>query len=444
MHKKLITLSTLTAISMLTLSACSSTATTSTSANGTQAPNATNAAKSTAAASGKKVKITYWTPFSGGDGDYMNAMVKKFNEESTDIVVEQDPSKADDYYTKLQTALAADQAPDVAIVHSSRLPQLAPAGYLNTLDDVAAKAGVNWNDFNQTILKSTVYDNKHYSIPLDTHVVVMYYNKKWLQQAGVLKDGKPDIAKGPEGYVNFLQKIKDTVPKDIAPLTEPNVRIDSLWLFWSWYNQMNDGGKVLSDDGKKSVLDNPAATKAIQYVNDLYKKQLIPPNIDDAFKMFQDGKAATLITGVWATGAFESTKDLDFGVMPVPTLYDRPAEWGDSHTLTLPKHSKDDPEKLKAAATFANWIAQHGSMWAQAGHIPAVDKVLQSDEFKKMKYRPDYADAGKSVVYFPRSDKWGLMNDAIIKEFEKMTVQKQTPEDALKNASKAVDDILKK
>ncbi|OXM86001.1 ABC transporter substrate-binding protein [Paenibacillus rigui] len=441
MKKNLIKISTLTIASSILLSACVSTTDTS-SSTATDAPKST--AGTEAAASGKKVKITYWTPFSGGDGDYMNAMVKKFNEESADIQVEQDPSKADDYYTKLQTALAADSAPDVAIVHSSRLPQFVPTGYLNTLDDAASQAGVNWGDYNQTILKSTIYNSKHYSVPLDTHVVVMYYNKKWLQQAGVLKDGKPDIEKGPEGYVKFLQKIKDSVPKEIAPLTEPNVRTDSFWLFWSWYNQMNDGGKVLSDDGKKSVLDNPAALKSIQFVNDLYKNQLIPPNIDDAFKMFQDGKAATLITGVWGTGAFEATKDLDFGVMPVPTLYDHPAEWGDSHTLTLPKHSKDDPAKLKAAVTFANWIAQHGAMWAVAGHIPAVDKVLQSDDFKKLKYRSDYADAGKSVAYFPRSDKWGLMSDAIIKEFEKMTIQKQTPEEALKNASKAVDGIANK
>jgi predicted RNase H-like HicB family nuclease len=36
------------------------------------------------------------------------------------------------------------------------------------------------------------------------------------------------------------------------------------------------------------------------------------------------------------------------------------------------------------------------------------------------------------------------MNDAIIKEFEKMMFQKQTPEEALKNSSKAIDDILSK
>lgn len=445
-REHLLKISSLTLASAMLLAACSNGGSTAASGGSTSKPADQGAASATKTPDTpkQKVKITYWTPFSGGDGDFMNAMVKKFNEESADIVVEQDPTKSDDYYTKLQTALAADNAPDVAVVHSSRLPQFVPSGFLTPLDDLSGPAGVNWGDFNPTILNSTIYNNKHYSIPLDTHIVVMYYNKKWLQQAGVLKDGKPDLDNSADGYVKFLKKIKDGVPQDIAPLAEPNVRTDSFWLFWSWYNQLNDGGKVLSDDGKTSVLDNPAALKTIQYVNNLYKTQLIPPNIDDAFKMFQDGKAATLITGVWGTGAFESTKDLDFGVVPMPTIYDKPAQWGDSHTLTLPKHGKEDPAKQKAAITFANWIAQHGAMWAKAGHIPAVDKVLQSDDFKALKYRPDYASAGKNVVYFPRSPKWGLMNDAIIKEFEKMMFQKQTPEEALKNSSKAIDDILSK
>lgn len=447
MKKTIVTATGIALVSAVLFSACGNSSNennASSSKDASNSPSASSGSNASSGDAGKKVKITYWTPFSGGDGDFMNAMVKKFNEESTDIEVELDPSKADDYYTKLQTAMAADNAPDVAVVHSSRLPQFAPSGLVNSLDDVAGQAGVNWGDYNQTILNSTIYDGKHYSFPLDTHVVVMYYNKKWLEQAGVLKDGKPDIAPGPEGYTQFLQKIKDGVPSDVAPLSEPNVRTDSFWLFWSWYNQMNDGGKALSDDGKQSVLNNPAAVKAATYVSDLYKNKLIPPNIDDAFKLFQDGKAATLITGVWVTGALESTANLDFGVVPMPTLYDKPAQWGDSHTLTLPKHAKEDPAKLKAAATFASWITQHGDMWAQAGHIPAVDKVLQSDAFKALKYRPDYADAGKSVAYFPRSDKWGLMSDAIIKEFEKLNFQKQSPEETIKNASKEIDTILNK
>jgi len=413
----------------LTLAACSS----STTSPGTTEPGG----------NGKPVTISYWTSLSGGDGEFMAEMVRQFNEQSPNIKVEQLNLKFDDYYTKLATAMAADQAPDVAILHSTRLPQFTAANFLNAADESAAKAGVNWDDFNDTILESTVYDNKHYAIPLDTHLLVMYYNKKYLQQAGVLgSDGKPVIEPGAEGFVKFLQTIKEKVDPGVAPLAQPNVRIDAYWMWWSLYSQMADGGKLYTEDGKASAINNPAALKALHFVNDLYKTQLIPPNINDAFKMFGEGKAAVLITGVWGVGAFENQANLDFGVAPMPQLYDQPGTWGDSHTLAFPRHNKQDPAKLEAAVTFANWIAQNSLTWAKAGHIPAVKKVQESQEYKAMKHRADYVESANYVKYFSRNPKQWPINDLSVKEFEAMMAGNQTPEQTLKNIEEKVNQML--
>ncbi|UJF32521.1 ABC transporter substrate-binding protein [Paenibacillus hexagrammi] len=445
--KKAIGALSLVLTSSLVLGACAKTdepsaaAPSSTTAASTDAGAASGSGASSSAA---PVKISYWTPFSGGDGEFMTSMVKKFNEEQKEIQVEMLNTKSDDYYTKLQTAIVSDQAPDVAIVHASRMPQFAPSQFIVPLDDIAAKASVNWSDYNANILNSTVFDNKHYSLPLDTHALVMYYNKKFLDQAGVLKDGKPVYDNSPEGFVSFLQKIKDKVPGDIAPLAQPNVRIDSYWMWWGFYNQLKDGGKFYSEDGKKGALNNPAALKSLTYVDDLYKKGLIPPNINDAFKMFQDGKAAVLITGVWGTGAFESTQGLDFGVTTMPQIYDQPATWGDSHTLALPKHSKEDAAKQLAAVKFASWNTSHGDTWAQAGHVPAVVKATQSDMFKGLKYRSDYAKTADFVKYWPRDAKQAPINDEIIKEFEKMMNNKQDPATTLKNSDAIIEKMLSK
>src|SRR5690606_26779723 len=151
------------------------------------------------------------------------------------------------------------------------------------------------------------------------HALVMYYNKKYLRLAGLLDhQDKPMIPPGPEGFREFLDTIKRAVPDDIAPMAQPSTRIDSAWLWWSLYNQMEDGGTFFSEDGKESILNNPQAVEALTYVNDLYQHELIPPNINDAFKMFYDDKAAVLITGMWGTGAFENNQALDIGIVPMP------------------------------------------------------------------------------------------------------------------------------
>lgn len=416
-------------IAMLVLSACA----------GGSAPSSSSESGKT----GGKTQISFWTPFSGGDGEFMAAMVDKFNQENPDIQVEQLSNRSEDYYTKLQTSLASDQAPDLAVLHSSRMPQFVPAGYVTPLDDLAAGSKVNWDEFNPTILESTIYDGKHYSIPLDTHAIVMYYNKTYLEKAGVLKDGKPVFDPSPEGFTAFLTKIKNAVPADVAPLAQPSVRIDAYWMFWGFYNQLTGGGKFYDANGK-AELNNPQAQQALEYVNSLYTSKLIPPNIDDAVKLFQDQRAAVLITGVWSTGSFENIKDLDFAVVPMPQIYDQPATWGDSHTLALPKHSQEDPAKQQAALTFANWLAEHGAMWAKAGHIPSVTKVLDSQEFKDMPYRSDYAKSADFVKYWPRNEKQGQINDNIIKEFEKMLAGQQDPATTLQKADASTDKITGK
>src|SRR5690606_11754883 len=105
----------------------------------------------------------------------------------------------------------------------------------------AKNIGIDWKRFNPNILRSVLYEEDYYGVPLDTHALVMYYNKDWLSKAGVLDEaGRPVIPTGAEGFKSFLEQIRRTVPPDIAPLAQPSTRIDSVWLWWSLYNQMMD------------------------------------------------------------------------------------------------------------------------------------------------------------------------------------------------------------
>lgn len=396
-------------------------------------------------ASASKLRITFWSPFSGGDGQFMAELVQQYNNENKDhIKVEQINNNSGDYYSKLSTAIVTEEAPDVAIVHSAKYSQYVPAGFLTDLNALAGEAGVNWTDFNPTILHSTVSADKHYGIPLDTHLEVMYYNKTLLKQAGLLNDNeKPILADGEDGFTKFLLQIRAHVASSVTPLAEPNVRVDSFWLWYSLYNQMNvDGGRFYTDDGKAAGIDNPSALQSLTFINSLYANKLIIPNINDSVQTFAKGNAAVLITGVWATGTFEKVPGLNFSVIKIPQIYDHPATWGDSHTFSLPYHEKQDKQKQIAALRFANWVAAHGASWAKAGHIPAVKKAVESVEFQQLKYRPDYASSADDVKYFPNQPRQSKINDEIVREFEKMMVGQLTPQEVLRNAQKIINANL--
>ncbi|GLX66813.1 ABC transporter substrate-binding protein [Paenibacillus glycanilyticus] len=391
------------------------------------------------------IQLNYWTPFSGGDNLFMTEMVDEFNQEHEDIQVVQMNSRLDDYYSRLRTAILSGNAPDVAIIHASSLPQFVQNGYIEDLSRPAQEIGLDWNVYNKAIMKAALFQDKPYAVPLDTHVLVMYYNKTFLEQAGVLDAaGKPVISKGEAGFTKFLQTIKQAVPSDVAPLAQPSTRIDSVWLWWSLYNQIQGGGQFYNQKGSQAVFNNPAALKALRYVDGLYKSKLIPPNIPDAFKLFNEGKAAVLITGVWATGALEKNDQLNFGVVPLPTIYDKPAAWADSHTLAIPTQHEMSAEKREAAMVFMKWLAEHGAKWAEAGHVPSESAILDTEAFKALNYRSDYAAAANAVALWPKNTKQHSFIEDIIKQFERMNYGQESPEQALQKAQNQINLELSK
>ncbi|OXM86004.1 extracellular solute-binding protein [Paenibacillus rigui] len=385
-------------------------------------------------------KITFWTPFSGGDGSFMRELVNQYNQENTEhVFVELTNNNSDEYYTRLPTAIVTDEAPDVAIIHASRFAQYVPAGFLTNIQQATTEANVNWNDYNTMILNKTTVNGSHYAIPLDTHFDVMYYNKKWIKQAGLLReDGSLNLEPGEEGFIQFLRTLQKRIPSNIAPLALPNTRSDAYWLWWSFYNQMNDGGQFYGNEGNSLNINNGPSLRALNYVNELYTSKLIPPDLSDTFSIFQADKAALLILGVWSTGALESESSLDLGVAPIPLIYDHPAVWGDSHTMAFPAHTKSDPAKVVASIKFADWISKHGDSWARAGHIPGNLSALKSKMFTDRRFSSIYTSEVDHVTYFPDHPFQGKINDFISSEIAKMLHQSESPEDVLRNSQNQI------
>lgn len=107
------------------LSACSSSSKTSSEAGNGSADKKEGSEQ---AGGNEVITLKYWGLFSGGDADFMKAMVDKFNETHSDVQVEMLNLKWEEYYTKLRTAIVAKQGPDVAVAHTSKLAELVQRG----------------------------------------------------------------------------------------------------------------------------------------------------------------------------------------------------------------------------------------------------------------------------------------------------------------------------
>ncbi|MBM6383869.1 MAG: ABC transporter substrate-binding protein [Paenibacillus sp.] len=395
------------------------------------------------AASGGKVSLSFWTLFDGGDGANMQALVDEFNKTHPDIEVKNTKLAWGEYYTKLVTAVGNGNGPDIGISHSSRLPDLINQGVVTELDTPAADAGVDWNSYNQNLLSAVTVDDQHYAVPIDTHAFIMFYNKKLLKEAGLLgEDGKPVLEQSADGFVSFLKTLKEKLPAKATPFALSNNNDDPFRLWWSLYSQLG-GNDVISDDLKSAAIDKEKGIKAADYIQKLYTEGYIKKNDPDFYKNFQSGTAAITMTGVWTTGTWESTKDFEFGAMPIPKFYDQEATWGDSHTIILPLTQDEDEAKRKAAMIFADWVADNGQVWAKAGHIPSKPSVLEKQEFKDMPYRSDYSEVASVVKFSKKSTKTAQIREEVAFKFlNEVWVNKMTPADAMNNMEAGIQKIL--
>jgi multiple sugar transport system substrate-binding protein len=271
----------------------------------------------------------------------------------------------------------------------------------------------------------------------------MYYNKKLLKDAGLLgEDGKPVMENTGDGFVKFLATLKEKLPAKSTPFAMSPTNDDPYRLWWALYSQQG-GNDVIADDLKTAQIDADKATKAASYIQDLFTKGYIKKNDPDFYKNFQSGTAAIMMTGVWATGIWETTKGLEFGAMPIPKVFDQDATWGDSHTIVLPLTKDEDPAKRQAAITFANWIADNGQIWAKAGHIPSKPSVFEKQEFKDLPYRGDYVSVADTVKFNkPSTKNWQIRDLALWKFLNEVWAGKMTPADAIAKMQPEVQKVL--
>jgi multiple sugar transport system substrate-binding protein len=389
----------------------------------------------------KPIELKFWTLFTGGDGEFFDAMIKDFNASQSEIVMKSDTVKFTDYYTKLTAALAARTAPDVVVCHASNLVNYVPNKVFLPLDSYIKKAGVNLSDFEAAALAGCTFNGKTYALPLDVHPLIMYYNKDLLKQAG--------IAKAPTTYgevladAKLVQEKTDAIGIACDDATATYKAYTFTRVFMSYLKQQ--GKAFLNADNNKANFNNEAGAKAYQLICDMVNKDGVTPkglDYDSSVADFKLGKAAFHFNGVWATGSFEGQEGLDFAAVPFPSAFGTNASWTDSHTFAVPDQRKLDQQKVVAVVKFMDWMTSHGEMWAKAGHIPTRKSVVAKAEFQGLAHRKDYAAAAKYVFTPPATPKWAQIYDLTSDCLEAAVAQNADAKATLADMEQKVNAIL--
>ncbi len=347
--------------------------------------------------------LTFWNLFGGGDGARLTTMLDNYADSMGGPQSLQAATFAwgNPYYTKVSLATLGDKPPDVAVAHLTRAKNLATAGLLTEItDDVLAIGGLKGEDFNQKVWEEQKVDGKNWIVPLDTHPYVMYYNRAICEPAGLLDgDGKLVDLDGLDTWNAALAAAKE-VTGEYGMATSNVGDTSTPWrLFYSLYAQQG-GPPFLAEGGTELTFDEELTESTLAYIQSLSADGLMPTAADypGAQSLMFNGQAAFHLQGVWEITTCQGIEGLDFGMAPLPTLFDTPANQADSHAFILPKMDRDE-ERMQRAMGFIKSMMDQGKTWAEGGHVLSYLPVLESPEVQALKPNDDYAVAADRGVY---------------------------------------------
>ncbi len=349
--------------------------------------------------------LVFWNLFGGGDGSRMQAMEAGYRKThgGADSLQATVFAWGNPYYSKLTLATVGNKPPDVAVAHLTRAKLLAQGGVLETITaEDFASVGLSTSDLDAKSFATQRTDGKDIAIPLDTHPFVMFFNQDVCDEAGLIENGKLKAITGLKDFEAALAEVSKVTGGTAITLANVNETATPWRMFLTLYSQFSDVKPYLGDDGRTITVDQEAAKEVLATLQRWTRKKWLNTALDYAGSQTQmfTGKAGFYLQGEWEITTAQSIKGLKFGMVPVPQLFDKPANQADSHTFVLPKKDRT-PEQRKQAMGFIKSMLDQSYTWAQGGHVPAYLPLRDSRKYKDLEPQADYAAAATRAVYDP-------------------------------------------
>lgn len=148
--------------------------------------------------------ITFWHSMGGVNGEAIDTLVKKFNEENgKGITVEsQYQGSYDDAINKLKSAQIGNMGADLVQIYDIGTRFMIDSGWVVPMQRLIEEDGWDVNQIEPNIAAYYSVDGQLYSMPFNSSTPILYYNKDMFEKAGVTE--VPDSFSGIEAVGEAL------------------------------------------------------------------------------------------------------------------------------------------------------------------------------------------------------------------------------------------------
>jgi multiple sugar transport system substrate-binding protein len=319
------------------------------------------------------VELTVWNPFTGPDGNFFSQIVDDFNAATPTVKVTVQTQPGAEYTQRLEAAAAANQLPHVIAAGYDALPLLNENGIVVPIDEFAQTGGYDASMFPEAIWNAGQWKDQRVGVPIDTHPMILYYNKKLFTDAGLDPEAPPTDKASFEAAIKAISEKTDADGLQmVASGPGANFLVGILWatLFYQ------GGGEWTNADFSEATFNSEAGVQASTYLKQLVDEFGVPKVESDAeLNAFTQGKNAMMFNGIWQLSAAQDALGDDLGVAPVPNFFGD-GTWGGSHNLAVTAAAADGDLK-QAAYYFIDWFSKNSLNWGAAGQVPARNDVRE-------------------------------------------------------------------
>lgn len=370
----------------------------------------------------------------GGHEEDLETIVAAFEKASPGITVNVETVPYADYFTELQTAVAAGTAPDAFELNYENFVVYAKNGALAELTGIDAAA------YQSSLLDAFTYDGTQYGLPESFSNVVLFYNKNLFAEAGVAEPDEEWTWAEAQAAAEQLTDPAAGVWGDYQPVT-----------FHEFYKALaQSGGEFLSEDGSRAVFDSPEGKAAAEFLVGKVGTTM-PTEADGAgtpdfdTDLFRSGKLAMWHTGIWMFDA----------LMEVPFEWDVVVEPGNTERasamfangLVVSAQSDDQDAAREWISFLASSDTTTDVRLDTSWELPPV-----ADESRLSAYlerpvpanREAVLDSLEATVLPPVTESQQEMQDIVTRELSEAAAGRKTVEQALADAQTAVNEVLEK
>jgi len=299
--------------------------------------------------------------------------------------------------------------------------------------DVSKYVDERKGEFIPSTLESVKFDGKSWGVPRVTDTGFLYYRTDVIKQE-------------PTTWQEAYKLAQDANPKGIVyqGAAYEGLTVDFLELAFA------NGGKVLSDDGKKSEINSPENVKALQFMVDGINDGAAPKAVttymeEPARRTFEAGKAAVMRNWPYCYALGQQAKAIKgkFKAIPLPE-FEGGGKAGilGGHNMVISAFSKNPEAALKFIdyMTSAKTIQLNAAKYTKA---PPLNATYEDAAVKKaIPFSAQLKEGVEQAKSRPVSPVYPLVSEAIYKNVNAALSGGMSPEEAIKKADEDINKAL--